>query len=143
MQVLFSTPLRYSGGLFPCMHLYHRQHGMHAMLVCCVQLQHSFLDVDAGGAYMQRDVQEVAALLSLPVGRAANLLRRAKRDIPLVADPEAIQVRSVRSVFAHGGMQHSLLALNCCTTCQQAVKLCSAPCCCGLCSKTVCAQCFE
>ena len=143
MQFLFSAPLRYSGGLFPCMHLHHRQHGMHAMWVCCVQLQHSFLDVDAGGAYMQRDVQEVAALLSLPVGRAANLLRRAKRDIPLVADPEPIQVRSMRSVFAHAGMQHSMPAPNRCATCQQAVKLWSTPCCCGLCSTTVCAQMTE
>ena len=47
---------------------------------------------------MQRDVQEVAALLLLPVSRAANLLRRAKRDIPLVADPEPIQVRIMRMV---------------------------------------------
>lgn len=78
------------------MHLYHSQYRMHAMLVYRVQLQHSFLDVDAEGAYMQRDVQEVAALLSLPMSRAANLLRRAKRDIPLVADPEPIQVRGTR-----------------------------------------------
>ena len=62
-----------------------------------VQLQHAYMDVDADGAYIQRDVQEVAALLSLPVSRAANLLRRAKRDIPLVADAEPIEVQTRRA----------------------------------------------
>jgi len=57
------------------------------------QLALSFLDVDASGARVRRGVPEVAAMLSLPLPRAAALLQRAKRDIPLVADAEPIQVQ--------------------------------------------------
>lgn len=57
------------------------------------QLALSYLDVDASGAPVRRGVPEVAAMLSLPLPRAAALLQRAKRDIPLVADAEPIQVQ--------------------------------------------------
>ncbi len=60
-----------------------------------VQLELSFHGVDASGAYMRREVPVVAAMLSLPLMRTADLLRRAKRGIPLVADPEPIQVECV------------------------------------------------
>lgn len=61
-----------------------------------MQLELSFHGVDASGAYIRREVPEVAAMLSLPLTRTADLLRRAKRGIPLVADPEPIQVECVQ-----------------------------------------------